>query len=172
MKKGSIYKIVNDVNNEVYVGSTEMKLSQRFSCHKRHCIFEKFKNYPLYKLMNDIGFNHFQIELLEEVEFETKMELRKIEGQYILNFGTLNKMVAGRSNKEYYEINKETLLNKIKLYRQSHIEEIRKTKKEYYENNREKDLQRKTEKILCCCGKSISRCNMARHKQLCKNRSI
>ena len=33
-KNGKIYQILNNINDEVYVGSTIQPLSKRFYCHK------------------------------------------------------------------------------------------------------------------------------------------
>ena len=32
--KGKIYKILNNIDNEIYVGSTIKTLSQRMACHR------------------------------------------------------------------------------------------------------------------------------------------
>ena len=59
--KGKIYKITNDYNDYVYIGSTCDTLSKNFSKHKTE---SKSRNNPLYKLMNEIGFERFRIELI------------------------------------------------------------------------------------------------------------
>ena len=198
MKKGIVYKIVNDINEEIYVGSTVAELKTRFGVHKCSARTEKCKDIRLYKLMNEIGFNHFHIEPLEEIQFEHKKELREKEGEYIRQYGTLNSLIAGRTKdqyrkdekqniairdkmyteknreavlqrkKDYYDKNRDRMKSQMKRHYQNNIEEIREHKKEYYIKNREKQLEYKTEKILCCCGKSISRCNIAKHRNVCK----
>ena len=59
--KGKIYKITNDFNDEVYVGSTCDTLNRRFINHKQESKVERSKNRPIYKLMNEIGFEIFRI---------------------------------------------------------------------------------------------------------------
>ena len=105
--KGKIYKITNDYNDKIYVGSTCESLVKRFSKHKAKSKLEEVKHYPLYVLMHEIGFDRFRIELLEDCPCEDKYQLRQKEGQYIGEMGTLNKIIAGRTIKEWEEDNKE-----------------------------------------------------------------
>ena len=55
--KGNIYKVTNDYNNDIYDGSTSDTLAERYSTHKKDAHMEKSKDRPLYKLINEIGFN-------------------------------------------------------------------------------------------------------------------
>ena len=82
--------------------------------------------------MNEIGIEHFEIEEIEKFPCESKEELRKREGHYIKELGTLNTLIAGRTNKEYKEENKEF---------------IKEWKKQYYQNNKE-ELHEKQKTIL------------------------
>ena len=72
--KAKIYKITNDYNDDVYVGSTCDTLIKRFSYHKKDSKKDKKKNSPLYKLMNEIGFERFRIQLLEDYHCEDKYQ--------------------------------------------------------------------------------------------------
>ncbi len=63
--KGKIYKITNDFNDEVYVGSTCDTLNRRFTKHKSDSKKKEQQNRPLWKLMTEIGFERFRIELIE-----------------------------------------------------------------------------------------------------------
>ena len=94
--KGKIYKITNDYNDEVYVGSTCDLLTKRFSNHKHSLNNTKKKNRPLYKLMNEIGFERFRIELIEEYPCQDKYQLRQREGHFIREIGTLNKILLNK----------------------------------------------------------------------------
>jgi hypothetical protein len=47
--------------------------------------------------MNDIGFNRFRIELLEDYPCSDLYALRRREGNFIREIGTLNMVDAGRS---------------------------------------------------------------------------
>ena len=117
--KGKIYKITNDFNDDVYIGSTCDRLVKRFATHKAAAKQEKNKNRPLYKLINEVGFQRFRIQLIEEFPCNDKYELRQREGHYIRELSkNLNKNIAGRTeqekDKQYYKDNKEKLKKIIK----------------------------------------------------------
>ena len=66
LNKGKIYKITNDYNDEVYVGSACNTLIKRFSNHKSKINQENFLHRPLYTLMREIGTDRFRIQLIED----------------------------------------------------------------------------------------------------------
>ena len=107
-------------------------------------------------LFDEFGIENCKIEWIEDYPCNHKQELLKREGYYIQNTKCVNKNVAGRSSKQYYEDNKEHCLQRQKEYRQNHKEETASTykayaekhkeeitiyKKEYRENNKEKIQQ-------------------------------
>lgn len=61
-----IYKIVNDINDKIYVGKTERTLEQRFNEHCYEMNRRVEENRPLYAAMRKYGVEHFHIELIEE----------------------------------------------------------------------------------------------------------
>ncbi len=75
-KQGKVYKIVNDVNDMVYVGSTVNELTKRFSTHK--CT-SKTENSKFYTAMREIGKEHFRIILIELSPCTCKAELEARE---------------------------------------------------------------------------------------------
>ena len=75
--KGKIYKITNDYNDHVYIGSTCDTLSKNFSKHKSNKSTQDRMNKPLYKLMNEIGFERFRIELICNSPCEDIYQLNK-----------------------------------------------------------------------------------------------
>ena len=87
--KGKIYKILNTIDNEIYVGSTCELLSQRMARHR--CSMNKQPHLKLYKHMNQLGVEHFYIELIEDCPCDRNEELVKREGEIIRSIGTLNK---------------------------------------------------------------------------------
>ena len=160
--KGKIYKITNDYNDEIYIGSTCDTLNRRFSCHKRDFKSEQCKNRPLYKLMNEIGFERFRIELIEEYTCQDKYQLRQREGHFIRELGTLNILITGRSRPESQ-----------KEYREANKDKIKEQQKEYYEVNKDKICEhqkaRIKERVLCECGCSINRGSISHHKKSMKH---
>lgn len=73
-KNGKIYKVVNDLNDNEYIGSTTQTLSRRFSSHKVQKRDSKF-----YKAMQTIGTDHFKILLIEHFPCGSKAELEARE---------------------------------------------------------------------------------------------
>lgn len=76
---GKIYKIINSVNDKVYIGSTTRKyLSSRMSNHRADA--KRCANFgKLYRAMNKIGSDKFSIELIEDYSCESKAELEARE---------------------------------------------------------------------------------------------
>jgi hypothetical protein len=64
--------------------------------------------------MWETDFNNWYIELYENFPCDNKEQLNKREGEIIREIATLNKNIAGRTIKEYYEQNKENILEKKK----------------------------------------------------------
>jgi len=121
-----IYKIWSPHGEEIYIGSTTQRLYKRLNHHKcaRDCSSKiLFENY------DDV-----RIELIENFPCNNKEELNKKEGEYIRNNDCINKVIAGRTQKEYREDNKE----KMKEYCEDNKEKIKEQRKEYRENNKEK----------------------------------
>lgn len=181
-QSSKIYKITNDVNDEVYVGSTTQTLTKRFSWHITSSKNKDKNHLPLYVLMNELGTEHFCISLIEDYSCTNKTELRLREGHWIREQGTLNKNIAGRDikqryadnkekkqdyNKQYNAENKENILEKKKQYYDENKEKILEKKKQYYDENKEKVKQMKSEKIQCECGAFSRRGEIARH---CKSK--
>ena len=144
-QEGKIYKIINDsMPNMVYYGSTCNTFAKRMGQHKalRDC-----SSRVLFEYGNP------QMILIEKYPCNDKMELNARERYYIENNECVNKVVPGRTDKEYrednkekiilkakeyYEANKEQISLKNKEYRDSHKEEAKVYQKEYYEDNKEK----------------------------------
>ncbi len=139
--KAKIYKITNDYNNDVYVGSTCDSLTKRFSGHKLCLNSNKNNNRPIYKLMNEIGFERFRIELIEDYPCQDKYQLRQREGYFIREIGTLNKKIEGRTMQEYYIDNKNKIQESRKEYYEDNKDKIFEYNKEYYEDNKNKILE-------------------------------
>ena len=174
--QGKIYKITNDYNEDVYVGSTCDTLVKRFSAHKRSSYNEKTKHRPLYTLINEIGFDRFRIQLIEDCPCEDLYQLRQKEGEYIRKLGTLNKLIAGRETKEYSKEyrhdNKEILQEKDRQkYLKSRDKKLSQAKA-YYEKNKERIKVSMTEPIVCECGCTLSISKLKRHKETKKHNDL
>ena len=128
-KNGKIYTIrcKND-DTLIYMGSTIQPLFKRWHEHKKVLNNEKSKsyNYLLYQKMRETNIEDWYIELYEEFSCENTEQLNKREGETIREIGTLNKVIPGRTQKEYIEDNKD----KIKEYKKDY-------NKEWYQKNSE-----------------------------------
>ena len=89
--KGKIYIIRSHQTDDVYYGSTTQKyLSSRFSSHKS--VYKKWLNNDRNYITSFeiIKYEDCYIELVEEVEYETKEQLKAKERFYIRNNKCVN----------------------------------------------------------------------------------
>ena len=63
---GYIYKIINTINNKVYIGQTTRTIAERYEEHLNHA--RNSVNRHLYDAMNYYGIENFTVELLEDCE--------------------------------------------------------------------------------------------------------
>ena len=190
--QGKIYKIVNDENDNFYIGSTIQPLYKRMYHHrcKDHSCMSKNLGVDLKDCI---------IVLVENIQCKDKDELLRKERYYIEKYkkeglNIVNKIIPGRTKKEYYEDNKDKIVKrkkehyeknkdeiskkkinhyeknkelykkKLKDYYENNKEKIKKDNKEYREKTKEKESERRKEKITCECGAIIQKCNN-RHKK-------
>ena len=105
-RTGSIYKLTSDKTDKIYIGSTSLKLDQRFKAHKREYAKRDNPNYKGSKANHCLFENEAEVkmELLEEIELTTPdlKPLRKIEQKYINEFrnSCCNKMSACKPDEE------------------------------------------------------------------------
>ena len=123
---GKIYAVINDISDDIYIGSTTMALSRRMVKHRCHAKTQPDVSF-FYTFMSEVGIEHFYIELVENFPCNSVEELRKREGELIREIGTLNTRIEQRDMKEYF-----------RQYYQDNIERYRENKKKWKANNREK----------------------------------
>lgn len=177
---GKIYKIVNDIDDQVYVGSSIDLLNNRMALHK--CVHKKdeYKNRKLYKHMNDLGVDHFTIKLVEEWECNSKDELRQREEHWRKKLNTtLNSdrcYTTEEDLKEYQKNYHETHKERRKERDVERVDIIKEQNKAWRETNKEKLQEReknrdrseymkkfRSEEITCECGTVIKRCKKSIH---------
>ena len=91
-QRGKIYKLVNSVDDFIYIGSTCLPLSGRFYIHKKDA---KRKPLPCHRHFNTIGWDTVRIVLIENVVAEDRNQLIQREQYYIdLLKPSLNKHAA------------------------------------------------------------------------------
>ena len=150
-QQGKIYNILNTIDDEIYVGSTCETLSQRMARHRS--VLKRNTNCLIYKHMNQLGVEHFYIELIEDYPCERNEQLVKREGEIIRSIGTLNKYgtINVKENKSgYHRQYHHDNLEKRKYQKHTWYEENKEHIKEYYEKNKEhiKEHYEKTRNIL------------------------
>jgi hypothetical protein len=168
--KTVIYKIFCKDSNitEQYIGHTT-DFNERKRRHKSNCNNENDNKYNLkvYQYIREKGgFENFEIVIIENYPCNNKKEALEREGYWIKELKvSLNTEIAGRTQKEYYQDNKEKIKEKIKEYQEVHKEKIKENKKDYYQNNKNEILKKQKEKIICECGSEIRKSDLKRHQQ-------
>lgn len=176
--KGKIYKLVNDVDDEIYVGSTCLTLAKRFYEHKHSA---KYKPLRIHHHLNEIGWDTVKIILVEEFSCENKMQLLQRERYWIDALKpTLNKTLPLRTVQEWRDEHKEDKAEYDRHYRTNNklqVSQRRKARyneskekhaehmKHYYENNKSKLAEQRKEKVACECGCEIRKLYLPRHKK-------
>jgi hypothetical protein len=197
-KLGKIYTIRSNTTPLVYVGSTcQRHLSSRMSSHRsKFKAYKKgSKNYCASFKILEIDENCY-IELHEYYPCNTDLELRKREGEVIRELDCVNKCIAGRTQKQWREDNKEKEKVRRKQYREdnpeyfkqwrvNNKEKIKEDSVRYYvnnkkkinaqgkqwrENNKEKIKTRDSRKYQCECGGKYTHIHKARHMKSKKHK--
>ena len=75
--------------------------------------------------------NDYDIILLEDCPCENKDQLSARERYYIESLNCINKIIPGRTDKEYYENNKEKFSQKNKDYFELNKDQIKTYRKQY-----------------------------------------
>lgn len=116
---GFIYKIVNNVNNKLYVGKTTQTIEKRFKEHIKNA--KNKVNRYLYDAMNKYGYENFHAELIEECD-DTILSDREIFwikelNTFWLNGFGYNMTIGGDGGDTWSALSdesKEVAINKVK----------------------------------------------------------
>ena len=115
-QNGKIYKItanINEDDGDIYIGSTTQSLSKRMAAHRNK--YKRWKNGKTEnKTSSFLIFEKYFLEncvivLIENFPCSSKEELLARESYFIRNNKCVNKSIAGRTVKEYYQDNKEQI---------------------------------------------------------------
>ena len=185
-QNGKIYCIRSYKTDLVYIGSSCQPLYKRLNEHKKaykaylKTGISKFTSSKIYEL-DDAPY----IELIKNYPCSCLDELRLEEGKHIRIIECVNKNVAGRTKKEWYEDNKDQLLKQMKEYYEQNKEKIKEKHKEYgkeyREHNKEKikekdkkyrehNKEKLKQKITCSCGGKYTISNKAKHERSNKHK--
>ena len=133
--KAKIYQILNNVSDDVYIGATCQPLSVRMAGHRVFRTYEKARNYKLYRKMNEIGVEHFYIELLKETPCENTVESNRRRLYKKIRY---TKYADRRKNKTTYTAdNKDKKIEYDKKRREEKGDEINEKRRGKYNTDEE-----------------------------------
>lgn len=127
-----------------------------------------------------------KIEWIKNFPCNSKKELEREEGQHQRENQCVNKLIAGRTNEEWIEDNKERLNQNKRDYKkqyQEYFQEISKQhyqdnrehyiqkSRENYKNNREEILEKMKETTECPCGSIVRKHEIRRHERSKKHQN-
>ena len=144
-----IYKVVDirlvqgEAGYCVYVGSTTQKLTKRMYAHRHK---SKSKWAPFHKYINEQGLDNFKIVLVEPCPCRCRAELNMREEHWRCKLGPTHNVYRAYATKA------QTRTDKIKKY------------------NINADKLNK--KVLCECGTTISKQNIAKHRKTTKHERL
>jgi hypothetical protein len=175
--KTCIYKLVHfdDLNDEnIYIGHTT-NYNERFYNHRRNTInkedYMHTSNYKVYRFIRENGgWDNWRMKIIEEYPCKDELEASARERYWIKELkATLNMREPCRTTREYYQDNREIILEKNKEYRKNNKEKIAEQQKQA---DKTKKKEREKSKLECpLCGLEVTRYKLKRHQEgrNCKN---
>lgn len=82
---GYIYKIMNKINNNFYIGQTKTSINKRYVNHKSEARRTKIDT-PLYRAMRKYGVENFEVSSIIEIKTNTKEELYEMLNELEMNY--------------------------------------------------------------------------------------
>lgn len=133
--QGKVYRILQDGLKTVYIGSTTQTLSARMAGHRKG--LKQWPNYKLYKLISEVGIEHFSIELVVDCPCDRREILNRAEGEQIRIHNTItngcNSQLAGRTMAEWQRL-PEVKAKKVEYLRRPDVKvKITAKAAEYYQ---------------------------------------
>lgn len=136
-KIGAVYKIVNTVTGEFYIGSSR-NVMDRWAHHKCPSTWKAKPNSKMYQDMQEYGVDKFLFQILTPVMPEY---LKQVEQEFIeLLKPTYNQMNAKGLDIERY---------KASYKKYNHLERVRASNKKYYQSDEGKSAKKKYKNQLC-----------------------
>jgi group I intron endonuclease len=145
MDKGKIYKIINGINNKVYIGCTVTSLEKRYREHLYRCFKTDYKS-KLYNSIKKYGEENFTIELIEDCDIE---KIYEIEKKYIAQYDSfkngLNSTFGGEGCLGY--VHSPEIRKKISKATKEGNSHKGKTYETLYGENGETEKERRRESV-------------------------
>ena len=140
--ESSIYKLCckDPTIKDIYVGSTT-NFRQRKGQHKHSCTIQSSRshNYRVYKFIRDNGgWGNWDMIEIEKYNAKDKRDLERREREHMENLGaTLNQCIPTRTDREYYDANKDHIIDKSRKYYSANKDAIKEKGKAYRAKNRD-----------------------------------
>ena len=156
---GKIYKIVDNTNNNVYIGSTcnptlKQRLSKHVAAYKRY-LKGKYNYVTSFDIFTN---NDYDIILIESFPCDHKDELLARERYCINKIPCINKYKPGLFN----ELGQAEYNKQYYVEHQDHL-------KQYYADHQEQIKEWKTTKCTCVCGGMYTLTHKSRHMKSIKH---
>ena len=145
-KQGKIYKIIDDEGNIMLYGSTTLPLQRRWALYKSNWKGNHGGESVMCKYFNEDGFDNYSIELVEDYPCDNNKQLCIREDEYIRENDCVNEVRAYTSRKEKVAYHK--IRGKI-----------------HYEKNKSTIAKRWAEKVVCECGREVTKGNLSTHRK-------
>ena len=142
-QQGKIYKIVCNTTGNVYIGSTTQKylssrLSEHVNCYKNF-LNKKYNFVTSFEIIKN---SNYEIILIENCPCNSKDQLHAKERYWIELTECVNKYIPLRKQEEYYQSNKDKILEYNKKYYINNLDNIKNKTKIYTEKNKLKITER------------------------------
>jgi hypothetical protein len=139
-QQGKIYRLVCNTTGLVYVGSTCLptlakRLQNHKSCYKIFINGGKKEALTSFKILEH---NNYDIILIENYPCNSKDELHQRERHFIETMECVNKVIPGRTKKEYFTEKKESINVKHKQWCEENKDRVKETQKQWREENKDK----------------------------------
>ena len=137
---GKIYKVTDNEGNLCYYGSTESTLKLRMGRHRRSytSYLKGNSNYiTVFSIFDKYGVDNCKIELVKLFPCASTNILRAEEGIYIKDNECVNKIIIGRTKREYCIDNKDRITEKHNEWLQNNKERVQEKHNEWKELNKE-----------------------------------
>jgi hypothetical protein len=144
-----IYKIVNNIDNRVYIGSTKQPLYKRWNEHKKRWRREDLTQYASHILFDAYGYEQCLIVLEEEFNADNKEQVNRKEREVIDKYKSVcvNLHLPYKTEQELKEDRKKYAITKY-------------SKPEFRKN----ELEKKATPYCCIiCRAEMRRDNLLRH---------
>ena len=98
-----IYKIINDINDKIYIGKTNFSIEKRWREHCNEYMKARVNARPLYRAIKKYGIEHFHIEEIEKCSVEEASIREKYWIEYYGSFKYGYNATIGGDGKPYID---------------------------------------------------------------------